>query len=327
MSLLSLLLVVAVIAVPVSADAGDVAENARPRVGAGAVWKAGPHFMDKVHASCGSLSYPQLGECLVLVMKQEGASPEAVRFTQSMDNEAWLRSFRETGGVDIAYVTYPFRANENQGVLLVNGDPARIDVDGPGMPNGDDLKTDLVYQGLERKYPAVSFWPGDRFGTDTPAAEPLAGAGSRFHVGYLLRNGCHACEEIGSAVFAFDFDATGQFLGSRLMTVTDMTKGVFSDPSAPVSVEAGKEFSLVLASNPTTGYQWNLAAPLDESVLGLSGKDYSPSAPGVAGAGGTETWTFRAKAAGRSVIFMSYGRPWEKGIEPLRHAAFVILVR
>lgn len=296
-------------------------------VGPEAVWKSDPRFMDKLHARCDTQSYPRLGECLVEAMRDGGASSEAIRFTGSIGNEAWLRAFRWTGKVDIAYVTYPFRANENQGVLLVNGDPSPIDVDGAGAPAEGDMNMDLVYQGLARRYPSVSIWPGDRFGTETPVAEPLAGGGSRFHVGYVLLNGCHACEVIGSALFAFDFDSDGKFLGKRLMMVADTTAGGFSDPAVPVRVEAGKDFSLVLESNPTTGYGWELASPPDEAVARFSGKGYRASAPGRMGSGGAETWTFRAQGKGLTVIFLRYVRPWEKGVEPIRQVAFVILVR
>lgn len=322
-----LLLFVAVSAVTASSGNAYAGAKARTAVGARAVWKAGPAFMDKVHASCDALSFPQLGECLAGVMKQEGASREAVRFAGSMGNEAWLRAFRDTGRVDIAYLTYPFRANENQGILLVNGEPSPIDVDGSGIPVESELKKDLVYQGLAKRYPGISVWPGDRFGTETPVAESLANGGSRFHVGYVLRDGCHACEEIGSVVFAFDFDASGKFLGTRLMVVTDRTMPGISDPATPITVKSGQEFSLVLASNPTTGYRWDLAAPLVESRLRLSGKSYSPATPGIPGSGGTETWNFKASGKERAVVFLRYARPWEKGGEPLRQAVFVILVR
>lgn len=46
---------------------------------------------------------------------------------------AYPRGFRHLRPVDIAYVTYPFRANENDGVFLVNGAPVNIDVDNQGL--------------------------------------------------------------------------------------------------------------------------------------------------------------------------------------------------
>lgn len=317
----------AVIALPVWPVDTVAGGEGRTEVGPGAVWKADPQFTDTVHAGCDTQSYPRLGECLVEAMREGGASSEAIRFAGSTGNEAWLRAYRETGKVDIAYVTYPFRANENQGVLLVNGDPSPVDVDGAGTPAESELKNDLVYRKLAERYPAISIWPGDRFGTETPVVEPLAGGRSRFHVGYVLRNGCRACEEIGSALFAFDFDRDGRFLGKRLMMVVDTTKGGFSDPAAPVRVEAGKELSIVLESNPSTGYRWGMGGAIDERTVRFLGKRFRPAVPGLMGSAGTEVWTFKAVGKGSAVVVLRYARPWEKGSEPLRQAAFVILVR
>lgn len=325
---LRLLLVLALASGPVAVAGEACGEGtACSSVGPEAVWRSKQTFAERVHAGCGALSPPDLGRCLVKVMKQSGASREAVTFTESTGNEAWLRAFRETGKVDIAYLTWPFRANENQGVLLVNGEPSRIDVDDFDSSAGNALKNDLAYEGLAKRYPQISLWPGDRYGTNTPVVERLAGGGLRFHVAYLLRNGCHACEEIGSAVFAFDFDAGGRFMGKKLMMVTDKTTGGFTDPAVPIRVKSGTEFTIRLPSNPTTGYRWDLSSPPDEAVVKFASKDYKPSGTGLMGAGGMETWTFKAVARGKAEIFLHYARPWEKGVEPNKRAAFVVVVR
>jgi predicted secreted protein len=287
----------------------------------------GATFQETLHTRCDDLSFPQLGECFASLMKEFGASPDALAFTRVRGNEAWLRAFREMGRVDVAYLTYPFRANENQGVLLVNGTPSPVDVDNLSLSAQAALKDDLVYGELAKRYPNISLWPGDRYGTDTPGAEPLAKRGLRFYVGYLLRNGCHACEKVGSAVFAFDFDAGGTFLGTRLMMVTDTTQGKYSDPSLPVKVNAGGEFSLKLASNPTTGYRWNLTESPDTAVVLFSGNQYRSSTQGRLGSGGVDTWTFKAVGKGRALIFLRYARSWEKDVEPIRQAVFVVEVR
>jgi predicted secreted protein len=297
------------------------------QLGAGAVWNAGPSFPGKVQEKCGALSIPELGECFSRVMKESGASTEAVAFARRMENEAWMRAFRDTGRVDIAYVTYPFRANENQGLMLVNGDPDLIDVDNFVLPMKGELEKDPVYAGLLKRFPDISFWPGDRYSTELPVALLLSGGGQRIYVGYVLRNGCHACEEIGSAVFAFDFAANGKFTGNKLMLVTDTTGKRFSDPAVPVTVKPGKEFSLVLDSNRTTGYGWSLDGSVDKSVVKLMGSDYRQPSTKLAGAGGSEIFKFRAVGKGKAVVFLRYARPWEKGVEPVRRAAFVIVVR
>jgi len=292
-----------------------------------AVWKPGPDFLEILHARCDALVFPQLGKCLASLMKESGASPEAVAFTGCLGNEAWLRAFREKGRVDIAYLTYPFRANENQGILLVNGDPSPIDVDNLALSTQAELKQDLTYGDLAKKYPDISLWPGDRYGTETPVAETLEKGQLRIFVGYLLRNGCHACEKVGSAVFAFDFDSGGKFLGNRLMMVTDTTHGYFSDPSVPVRVKVGGRFSLKLASNQTTGYRWSLTETPDKAVVKFSGNQYRSSAQGRLGSGGVDTWTFKAVGKGRALIFLRYARSWEKDVEPIRQAAFMVEVR
>jgi len=310
--------------------AGEIAgksSGTATNMGAGAVWNAGPSFPGKVQEKCGSLSVPELGECFSRVMKESGASTEAVAFARRMENEAWMRAFRDTGRVDIAYVTYPFRANENQGLLLVNGDPDLIDVDNFVLPMKGELEKDPVYAGLLKRFPDISFWPGDRYSTELPVALLLSGGGQRIYVGYVLRNGCHACEEIGSAVFAFDFAANGKFTGNKLMLVTDTTGKRFSDPAVPVMVKPGKEFSLVLDSNRTTGYGWSLDGSVDKSVVKLIGSDYRQPSTKLVGAGGAEIFTFRAVKKGKTVVFLRYARPWEKSVEPARRAAFVVIVR
>jgi len=323
---LLLVLTLASAAVSVAGEAcGE--ERSCSGVGPAAVWNPKPAFLAKVHRRCGGLQPPDLGRCLVKVMKQSGASREAVTFTGNMENEAWLRAFRETGMVDIAYLTWPFRANENQGVMLVNGEPSRIDVDEPDPSADSSLKKDPAYEGLETRYPEISLWPGDRYGTDLPVAERLAGGGIRFHVVYLLRNGCHACEEVGSAVFAFEFDAGGRFRGKKLMMVTDTTQGGVTDPAVPIRVKPGMEFTIRLTSNPTTGYRWEFSAPPEEAVVKFVSRYYEPAGTGLVGAGGTETWTFKAVARGKAVIFLHYARPWEKGVEPVKRAAFAVVVR
>ena len=102
----------------------------------------------------------------------------------------------------------------------------------------------------------------------------------------------------------------------------------FSNPDQPIDVSVGQEFRIVLDSNPTTGFGWQLAAPLDETLVTLVGNAYSvASTPGRTGAGGKHTWTFRAMRQGQTVIALKYSRSWEKGVDPLRKFIFTVIVR
>lgn len=314
----------------IHAVAGEAAEKpvvSADRIGPSAVWKAGPSFLERVHAKCLSLAIPELGECFSKVMKESGASPEAVAFARRMNNDAWMRAFRDARTVGVAYVTYPFRANENNGVMLVNGDPDLIDVDDFVLPMKAELEKDTVYAGLAKRFPEISFWPGDRYSADFPVVESLPGGAKRLHVGYILRNGCHACEEIGSAVFAFDFAGNGKLKGTRLMMVTDTTGKKFSDPAVVVTVKAGGEFSLTLDSNRTTGYGWALDRPVDKNVVMQVGADYRKPSTKQIGAGGADILKFRAVGKGKAVVVLRYARPWDESVEPARKAAFVVIVR
>lgn len=310
-----------------AADAALNPGQAEGPVGSETVWNGGDTFLGAVHGGCGNLSGPELGDCFLKVMKESGASPEAVAFARRMESEAWMHAFRDTGRVDVAYVTYPFRANENHGVLLVNGEPGLIDLDNAGSPLEELLEKDPVYSGLAKRFSGISLWPGDRYTRGFPVMESLPGGGQRFYAGYLLRNGCHACEEIGSAMVAFDFSAEGRFLGKRLMMVTDTTGKGYSDPAMPITTKPGGEISIVLDSNPTTGYGWSVEGNVDGGIVKMKGRDFRQPRTRLAGAGGADVFRFRAIVKGETVVFFRYARPWEKGVEPIRKAAFLIIVR
>ncbi|MFH1327616.1 MAG: protease inhibitor I42 family protein [Candidatus Bathyarchaeota archaeon] len=93
-----------------------------------------------------------------------------------------------------------------------------------------------------------------------------------------------------------------------------------------VEVEVGQQFNITLESNPTTGYQWQLAEPLDESILNLIGSEYQAPENGLIGAGGEEIWTFEAVDQGTTEISMEYVRPWETDVAPIKARTFVIIV-
>jgi len=73
-------------------------------------------------------------------MKAMGASEEAAQFTQLIQDGGYMSAFRPVGRVSIAAVNYPFRANENNGLYLVNGEPAAVDVDNMQRLQGIELK-------------------------------------------------------------------------------------------------------------------------------------------------------------------------------------------
>ncbi len=81
-----------------------------------------------------------------------------------------------------------------------------------------------------------------------------------------------------------------------------------------VEIAAGGVLTLILCSNPTTGFNWQPAVISDETVLKQEGEsEFVPPDKAIPGAGGKEVWTFKAFKKGTSSISMEYSRPWEGG--------------
>jgi hypothetical protein len=181
-----------------------------------AEWQPAPNFMRNMHEQCRDLSFPALGKCFVRQMRRAGASRAAVAFSHALKNEGYLQHLQVVGKVDVAYVVYPFRANENDACLLVNGHPSSIDVDKLSSLPQSSMKRDPTYRKLLRRYRNLSLWPGDRSpGDSSITAENTNSGGQRFLVHYWEQDGCHACARVGLTTFAFEFDSSGRFLGAK----------------------------------------------------------------------------------------------------------------
>lgn len=78
------------------------------------------------------------------------------------------------------------------------------------------------------------------------------------------------------------------------------------------------EVEITLASNPTTGYVWELTEDKDE-VLKFEEmeEDYDTDEDAV-GTAGSESYQFVAKTAGEATIVFEYLRPWEDGEKAYR---------
>src|SRR5580704_5046998 len=189
------------------------AADSMSRITAKAVWTPTPEQLSDIRRKCTEGDPAQHEACFLDAMKSAGASDEAMAFVKEFaaNGLAYVRAFRDTGRVDIAYIEYLFRANDLDGVLLVNGTPPIIDVDDHKFLSQEDLRKDDDYAALLQKNPKVSVFPGDRYQTGEPKSWPTADDGREFHVEYLLQDGCHACARIGTLIVGFVFDGAGEF--------------------------------------------------------------------------------------------------------------------
>lgn len=101
----------------------------------------------------------------------------------------------------------------------------------------------------------------------------------------------------------------------------DIGCDVFEDPSRAnvtqaIDLETDQVLTVTVCSNPTTGFEWELADISSPDVIEEAGHEYIGPEDGgtpTAGAAGQEVWRFRALDGGESTISLSYNQPWDGG--------------
>ena len=83
--------------------------------------------------------------------------------------------------------------------------------------------------------------------------------------------------------------------------------------SREITLTRGTELAVNLAANPSTGFSWTEPVVGQSSVVQLTESKYLAPATGLAGAAGTQVWTFKASETGTTTVSMDYGRPWQGG--------------
>lgn len=107
------------------------------------------------------------------------------------------------------------------------------------------------------------------------------------------------------------------------------------DAAKVIETTVGKQFTIELESNITTGFGWKLQKPVDGSLVKAVGNEYKstplpPSPPGeppMAGGGGKELWTFKALKPGQTTIDFKYIQPWAATEPPASTASFRVVIK
>lgn len=195
------------------------------KIDASAVWQIPAQFMAAAHAACDNS--PSGGaECFISQMAKAGASPEALSFTRELYKQSHgefgiMTDWQDQSPVAFAWITYPLRANTNYGFLIVNGQPRMVNVEDLKLLDIKTMKRSFQFQDLKTQFPNVDIWPGDRSGKIWPNSQTGPNGGTQFTVQYPLLNGCHACASAGFAIFNWNFDANGKFLGTAFQGFID----------------------------------------------------------------------------------------------------------
>lgn len=100
------------------------------------------------------------------------------------------------------------------------------------------------------------------------------------------------------------------------------------DSGRLLHLNRGDTFTVLLASNPSTGFSWEFAKPLyDENVMILQGDKYIRPDEQLCGAAGKRSLTFLAKGSGRTGLKLVYRRPWEKNQPPAKEFNVIAVVK
>lgn len=100
----------------------------------------------------------------------------------------------------------------------------------------------------------------------------------------------------------------------------------YDDADYPVEVYVGEELVISMEANPSTGYHWELAGPLDESILVLVDVDHQRPVENRVGAPGHTQFTILAVGPGTTDVVFNYLRPWEDDVPPARVVTFTVTV-
>jgi hypothetical protein len=299
-----------------STKAGAANEAKRAKsVTVNVVFAGDTKFIDAVKAICQDPHADKLQDCFAEEMKKAGASDAAVEFSRQLGEPGFVRDFRAAGPVDIAYVFYPYRANENQSWVIVNGTPPAIDVDNSKLVTiaARALKNSAAYTGLAKSHPDLSPWPGDRYSTEIPDVEMGANGGVHIIVNYRLREKCHSCAVLGHAWYSFEFDAKGIFAGARLMAISvtrekvPVVRATSKTLATSIGTSAGEELTIALPIKDAAGSEWILAKALDTAKVRLIEHSHVAPPAGNGAAGTEEMWKFAALGAGTTQIAFQTG--------------------
>jgi len=96
-----------------------------------------------------------------------------------------------------------------------------------------------------------------------------------------------------------------------------------------VTVVLGQRFTVTLESNPSTGHRWEWLDSQDSIVEQIGQAQFTPRETGdppLVGAGGWESFDFKAVNPGQMTLKLVYRRPWEEGVEPLKTFSLQVTV-
>ena len=100
-----------------------------------------------------------------------------------------------------------------------------------------------------------------------------------------------------------------------------------SDSAKILEASVGNEFKIIIDSNPSTGYHWEIIGEVDKSVVEFISNEYRADEPVMPGSGGVDVWVFKAIAIGKADITLGYYPPSNDPVEPQQTVTFTVTVK
>ena len=96
-----------------------------------------------------------------------------------------------------------------------------------------------------------------------------------------------------------------------------------ADAGSTVTLHPGDMLEIALASNPTTGYTWEVQSGA-EAVFAQKGAPEFKADSTLIGAGGMTIFRFERISGGEGVLSLIYHRSFESGVAPLKTFAIKV---
>lgn len=192
-----------------------------------AVWALTQDFLKSAHAACDSAGKTE--NCFIEQMTKAGAPADAVSFTRGLYDHTGqfgvMGAIRDYPPVALAWVVFPLRASNNDALIIVNSKPPFIDLDNMHELDKEALKKDPLFLQWKASATQLDVWPPERSAgaplVDYARVWPGPKPGDiQFVYSYPLLNGCATCAQSGFVNYLWNFDSSGKFLGTKLLSVT-----------------------------------------------------------------------------------------------------------
>lgn len=121
-----------------------------------------------------------------------------------------------------------------------------------------------------------------------------------------------------AAVLLITFFSMQDLVGREMVRVNE------NESWETVHLEVGETLDVLLESNPTTGYQWDVDQ-LDSKILTQGASNFIGTSSGL-GSGGNAVLHFTVAAKGQTALKLVYRRLFEKGVPPLKSFTLNIVV-